>query len=152
MPAAGGSVLVRYQGAPGRRAVTSPGWYPAVACQMVASAWQVSVKGRVADRAGYPVAGLPGAGDLFRVFDRDLDGPSRGVALDDLSGACVQVGGDQGNVEASGSGVADEDDLDRLRAEGGVPQATRPPPSRRSRSTLPTSPPSPGSRPRPRHL
>ena len=76
-----------------------------------------------ADRAGDPVAGLPGAEYLLRVFYRDLDGPSRGVALDDLSGAGVQVGGDQGEVEAAGGGVADEDDLDLLRAEDGVPQA-----------------------------
>lgn len=42
-----GSVLVVYQGASRRRAVTSSGWWPAVAYQMIARVWQISVKGSV---------------------------------------------------------------------------------------------------------
>ena len=75
------------------------------------------------DRAGGAVAGLPGAEDLPGVLERDLDGPSRRVSLDDIGGAGGQVRGDEGKVVAVAGAVADEDDLDRPGAEDGVPQA-----------------------------
>src|SRR6266851_1707181 len=76
-----------------------------------------------ADRAGGAVAGLPGTEYLPGVLERDLDGPSRRISLDDNGGAGVRVRGDEGQVVAAAGAVADEDDLDRARAEDGVPQA-----------------------------
>lgn len=71
-----GSVLVVYQGARARRSVTSAGWCPVVAYQVMAMVWQARVKGNGAvDCGGQPVAGLPGAEELFGVFHRDLDAP-----------------------------------------------------------------------------
>ena len=43
-----------------------------------------------ADRAGEPVAGLPGAEDLLRVFYRDLYGPPAGVAFDYPAGPAAR--------------------------------------------------------------
>src|ERR1019366_6024038 len=63
------------------------------------------------DRVPGAVAGLPGTEFLFCVFYCDLDAPSRGVSFDDLRGACVQVGGDQGQVVPGCGLVADQHDL-----------------------------------------
>lgn len=64
-----------------------------------------------ADPVRGPVAGLADAEFLLCVLDRDLDGPSRGVALDDVRQGGVQVGGDQREV---------------VVGEGPVPQLLRP--------------------------
>lgn len=73
--------------------------------------WGELERDGAADRVRGPVAGLAGAEFLPRVLDRDLDVPSRGVSFDDLSGACVQAGGDQREVMAGGGLVAQEHDL-----------------------------------------
>src|SRR5450759_1922624 len=52
------------------------------------------------DGGAQSVAGLADAADLLGVFDRDLDGPARGIPLDYLRGASGQVGGDQRHVVA----------------------------------------------------
>ena len=77
MSAVDGWVFVVYQGARDRRSPMSAGSCPVVAYQQVAMAWQASWNGMGAlDGAGLPVAGLAGAEDLFRIFYRNLDGPS----------------------------------------------------------------------------
>jgi len=52
------------------------------------------------DREAHAVVGLADVAGLLRVFYTDLDGPARGVALDDLRGTSDQVGGDQRYVVA----------------------------------------------------
>jgi IS1 family transposase len=89
-----GRALLRYQGARARCSCTSAASWPAVAYQVMASVWQASWNGTgAADRARGAVAGLAGAGFLFRVLDRDLNCPAGGVALDDLRRGSVQVSG-----------------------------------------------------------
>src|SRR6266540_3861405 len=76
------------------------------------------------DRPGFAVVGLTDAGQLFGVLDGHFDGPAGGVALHDLAGGGMWVGGDQGEVvAAAGLGLAEEDDGDRLWSEDRVPQA-----------------------------
>ena len=75
------------------------------------------------DGAGGAVAGLPGTEDLLAVFYRDLDGPSVGIAFDNLRGEGGGIGGDQGQVVPGLGLVADEHDGDRAGAEDRVPQA-----------------------------
>ena len=58
----------------------------------------MSPKGTVRSTLADPVAGLADADGLFGVFDRDLDGPAGGVALDDLRCRGGEVGGDQREV------------------------------------------------------
>src|SRR5205823_12552032 len=48
------------------------------------------------------VTGLADAGDLFGVFEGDLDGPAAGVAFHDPGDRSVRVGGDQ---HADGAGA-----------------------------------------------
>ena len=83
MSAVDGSAFEVYQGASRRRVPASAGWWPAVAYQQTAIAWQASMNGivRRTARAIVPstagrgaVAGLPTAEQLLRVLDRDLDG------------------------------------------------------------------------------
>jgi hypothetical protein len=75
------------------------------------------------DRAGDPVASLPGAEDLLAIFDGDFDAPPGRMALDDLGGGGGGVGGDQGQVVSGPGLVADEHDGDGPGAEDRVPQA-----------------------------
>jgi hypothetical protein len=51
MSAVDGSVFVVYQGASRRRASASAGWWPAVAYQQTATAWQASMNGSVRSTA-----------------------------------------------------------------------------------------------------
>src|SRR5229473_2553681 len=51
MSAVDGSVFDVYQGASRRRAAVSAGWYPAVAYQQTARAWQASMNGTVRSTA-----------------------------------------------------------------------------------------------------
>jgi hypothetical protein len=51
MSAVDGSVFVVYQGASSRRAWVSAGWWPAVAYQQTAIAWQASMNGIVRSTA-----------------------------------------------------------------------------------------------------
>ena len=61
---------------------------------------------------------------LLGVFDGHFDGPAGGVALHDLAGGGVRLGGDQGEVvTAAGLGLAHQHHGDRLRSEHRVPQA-----------------------------
>jgi hypothetical protein len=105
MSAVDGSALVAYQGARARCSCTSAG---VVAGGGVPEDGQgLAGQGEWdggADRAGGAVAGLPGAEDLPGVLERDLDGPSRRISLDDNGGGGVQVRGDQGEVVAAGGG------------------------------------------------
>lgn len=84
-----------------------------------------SQNGTVRARHGtaLPVAGLPDAGGLLGVLDRDLDGPAGRVPFDDLAHGGTQVGVDQRHVLAGGRAVADQHDLDLLPAEAAVPKA-----------------------------
>jgi hypothetical protein len=110
MSAVDGLALLRYQGARARCSSTSPGSWPdgGVPGHGQGLAGELERDG-AADRVRGAVAGLPGAEFLLGVFYRDLDGPSRGVSFDDLGGAGVRVGGDQGQVVAGRGPVADED-------------------------------------------
>src|SRR5262249_33566358 len=73
---------------------------------------------------GCAVVGLADTGQLFGVFDGDLDGPPGGVAFHDLAGGGLRFGGDQGEVVASaGLGLTHQDHGDWLRSEHRVPQA-----------------------------
>jgi hypothetical protein len=51
MSAVDGSVFVVYQGASARRAWASAGWWPAMAYQQTATAWQASMNGSVRSTA-----------------------------------------------------------------------------------------------------
>ena len=67
------------------------------------------------------VAGFPDTDDLLGVSEGDLDGPSRGVAFDDLLGGGGRIGGDQGQFGMAG--FADDDDPYGAGAEHAVTQA-----------------------------
>ena len=69
------------------------------------------------------VAGLADAEDVLDVEEQGVDGPSGGVAGDDLLRGGGEVGGDQRDVVAAGrgggaSGVVEQDDADGVGAPG----------------------------------
>jgi hypothetical protein len=112
MPAVGGSVLVVYQGGTARRASASAGWWPTVAYR-TATAWQASMNGSVPPGRG-AVAGLPGPGQLLRVFYRDFDGPPRGVPFDHAHDVRVLLRGDEGQAGPGSGFVPDEETVTGL--------------------------------------
>jgi hypothetical protein len=125
MSAVDGSALVAYQGARARCSATSAGSWPAVAYQMMARVWQVRVNGTVARTARAVRLRACPVPKTCLASSMATDAPPGGVPFDDLGGAGVQAGGDQGNVVAGAGAVAYEDDLDGTGAEGGVPQVLR---------------------------
>ena len=69
-----------------------------------------------------PVARLTDAGDLLGLLEGHFDGPAGSVPFDDLRGRREQIGGDQCDVVAAGTAVTDQDQSNRLGAEGQVPE------------------------------
>jgi hypothetical protein len=71
---------------------------------------------------------LAGAEFRLRVLYRDLDAPSRGASFDDLSEACVRVGGDQREVMAGGGQEKKECARSWLQARSTAPDRPQPTP------------------------
>ena len=112
MSAVDGGVLVVYQGARWRRSSMSAGSWPAVAYQVMAMAWQASWKGTVRRTArAVRLRACPAPNSCLASSIATSMAHLRGVSFDDLRGAGVRVGGDQGQVVAGRGPVADEDHL-----------------------------------------
>jgi hypothetical protein len=81
MSAVDGSVFEVYQGALRRRASVSAGWLPGggVPADGEGLAGEHE-RDHALDRGRSAVTGLPGAGELLRILDRDFNGPSRSVS------------------------------------------------------------------------
>jgi hypothetical protein len=123
MSAVAGAVFVRYHGARRRRSSMTSSACSEVAYQRVSKLWQTRPKG---DRPPYclfgPVARLTDAGDLRGLLEGHFDGPAGSVPFDDLRGRREQIGGDQCDVVAAGTALTDQNQSNRLGAEGQVPE------------------------------